>query len=183
MCLNPMSGDSCVPDFSPEQCYPDTPFNTTKEPSTQDVNMAHDLPPLLRSIHPTPGYRSTCWVSCYCYLPTTLANGGIAALVASAGPKLRVFTQTVLLSAETVEAGSAAGDRARDGGGSQTTKISSVIAVQRTATPAGVAACPKHPGYGTQLSKSMPDWCESAERRPCAPLSLNFHLHNLHTFR
>ena len=68
-------------DFSPENCNAQTPFNTSRLPSTQDINMAKDLPPLLHSIHPTPGYRSTCWVSCYCYLPTALASGGIAALV------------------------------------------------------------------------------------------------------
>ena len=62
-------------DFSPEQCYPDTPFNTSALPKTMDANMPRDLPPLLRSIHPVPGFRSTCWVSCYCFLPTALADG------------------------------------------------------------------------------------------------------------
>jgi len=142
-------------DFSPEECHGEqyysnnTQFNTSSAADTEDVNMAHDFPPLLRSIHPRPGYRSTCWVSCYCYLPTALASGGIAHLVASAGDKLKVFTQTVLLRADTVAVAEA---------GLQTTKITSVSAVQRTATAAGTKTCPEHPGYGTQLSKALPDW-------------------------
>ena len=139
-------------DFSPEQCGPAAraAFNTSKSPKTMDANMPADLPPLLRSIHPEPGYRATCWVSCYCYLPTALAEGGIAALLASVGGKLRVFEQTVLTRADTAATGA-------DGGG-QTSRITSVSAVQRTPTAAATAACPAHPGYGAQLSKSLPDW-------------------------
>ena len=139
-------------DFSSEHCDAQTPFNTSKDPSTQDINLANDLPPLLHSIHPTPGYRSTCWVSCYCYLPTALANGGIAALVDSVADKLRVFKQTVLISADTTAVASNSSSH------SQTTKITSVRAVQRTATAMAAKSCPDHPGYGVQLSKSLPDW-------------------------
>jgi hypothetical protein len=109
--------------------------------------MPHDLPPLLRSIHPAPGYRATCWVSCYCFLPTTLADGGIAALVASAGAKLRVFRQTVLIRVDTAPAA-----------GVQSTKIVSATAVQRTPTSKSNSDCPEHPGYGAQLSKVLSDW-------------------------
>ena len=119
----------------------------SKLPKTQDANMPNDLPPLLRSISPVPGYRATCWVSCYCFLPTVLAEGGIAALVASAGPKLRVFQQTVLHHAETVLSA-----------GVQSTKIVSATAIQRTPTAASTSICPEHPGYGSQLSKALPDW-------------------------
>lgn len=109
--------------------------------------MPHDLPPLLRSIDLTPGYRATCWVSCYCFLPTALADGGIAALVASAGAKLRVFRQTVLRHVDTAPAA-----------GVQTTQIVSATAVQRTPTSASIYDCPDHPGYGAQLSKVLSDW-------------------------
>lgn len=109
--------------------------------------MPHDLPPLLRSIHPTPGYRATCWVSCYCFLPTTLADGGIAALVASAGTKLRVFRQTVLRLVDTAPAA-----------GVQSIKIVSATAVQRTPTSKSSSDCPEYPGYDAQLSKVLSDW-------------------------
>jgi hypothetical protein len=161
-------------DFSPEECHGeqyfsnDTRFNTSSAPSTQDANMANDFPALLRSIHPRPGYRSTCWVSCYCYLPTVLARGGITALVASAGDKLKVFTQTVLLGADTAALAEA--------GGSQATKITSVSAVQRTATAASTEACPEHPGYGAQLSKALPDWYSPTPSAAFEKKTLRFSL-------
>ena len=118
------------------------PFNTTHgAPDTMMANQAHDLTPLLCSISAVPDYHHTCWVSCYCYLPTVLAEGGIQ-ILDSAGPKLQVFCQTVLLNASTT-----------DTQGSQPSRIVSVVAIQRT--PTAGAECG---GYAKRVSQSIPAW-------------------------
>jgi hypothetical protein len=135
----------------------------SKLPKTMDTNMPRDLPQLLRSIHPVPGFRSTCWVSCYCFLPTALASGGIADLVRSAGAKLRVFKQTVLLRAELEEAAAAA-TSAGSSGGSQSTRITSVHATQRTPTDAGAQVrCTK--GWVVMGGSSPYAPCRRSRRR------------------
>jgi hypothetical protein len=151
-------------DFSSEDAR--VPFNESGGASdTLMVNQAHDLTAILRSIAPVPDYRHTCWVSAYCYLPTVLAAGGIQQLLDSAGPKLRIFRQTVLLNATTTTttttttaaaetAASAAGQRQQDEPDQQSSRIESVVAVQRTPTTAG-SECG---GYKKRLSQSMADW-------------------------
>jgi hypothetical protein len=124
------------------------PFNTTgAPPDTMMANHAHDLTVLLRSLAPEPDYHRTCWVSQYCYLPTVLEQGGIRELIDSAGSKLKVFRQTVLINATTAASNS----------GEQSIRIKSVQAVQRV--PTANAKCG---GYATRLSESMPDWYSPA---------------------
>eukprot|EP00038_Savillea_parva_P021629 m.35650 g.35650 ORF g.35650 m.35650 type:complete len:793 (+) comp5311_c0_seq1:32-2410(+) len=130
-------------DFSSEDSR--VPFNTTGgAPDTMAVNQAVDLQALLKTL-PGPNYRNTCWVSCYCFMPDELEVNGIAQLVASAGPKLRIFRETVLINAETKPAANTLA--------SQPIRIVSATAVQRRATASATCG-----GYGKRLSQSLPDW-------------------------
>lgn len=125
-------------DFTPENGR--APFNVSG--ATLDslkANHAEDLTTLLRSL-PGPNNHDTCWVSPYCYLPTTLAGNGIQALVDSAGGNLLVYRNTVLLNA-TMQQGN----------------LQSVVAVQRTATAAEGCG-----GYNGRLSHTLRDWYSPA---------------------
>jgi hypothetical protein len=134
-------------DFQPENgCKP---FNVSgASADTFSVNMPRDFNALLLAL-PPPNCR-TCWVSQYCFLPTTLAAGGLAQLIASAGPSLRIFYETVPVSANV--------SAAQGGTASQTRRLRAITAVQRRAK-AG-APCG---GYAERLSASLPQWYTTAE--------------------
>jgi hypothetical protein len=67
-------------------------------------------------------------------------------MIASAGPNLRVYRETVLT-------GVTLSDVVTGGSQTQSSKVTSATAVQRTPTEA--AQCG---GYGSRLSEMLPDW-------------------------
>ena len=141
-------------------CLPDADWCLQSDVVSEErlqANMPADFSALLRSL-PGPNYRNTCWVSPYCFLPTAVERRQIQQLLDRAGPNLKVFRSTVLLSAATATTATTATTAVRPSSSQQPVRIESVTAVQRAAVPG--AGCN---GYASRLSESMQDWYSTAD--------------------